>query len=256
MKLVVDSLNITYQTRKGPLIAIEELSLEIREGEFLCILGPSGCGKSTLLYTIAGLLKPTSGNILLDGRKVTEPGAERAMVFQQDAVFPWLTVADNIAYGLKLKDIPKSEREKITEQYINFVGLSDAASLYPRELSGGMRKRVDLARAFANNPAVLLLDEPFGSLDAMTKEVLQLAVLKLWTETKKTICFVTHDIEEALFLSQRTLIMTHRPARIKKIIKVPFAFPREKILKTLPEFQNLRREFMELLEVKESELEE
>lgn len=248
MKLFIDSLNVTYQTGKGPLIAIENLTLGIEEGEFLCILGPSGCGKSTLLFAIAGLIQPTSGGIYLDGNIISESGADRAMVFQQDAVFPWLNVADNIAYGLTLRKVPKMKCEEIVNQYMDLVSLTEYATLYPRELSGGMRKRVDLARTFANDPAVLLLDEPFGSLDAMTKEVLQLSVLKLWKETKKTICFVTHDIEEAIFLSQRTLVMTHRPAIIKKIIEVSFPYPREPKLKTIAGFQTMRRNIMELLE--------
>lgn len=243
----IEKLNLYYPIRRGRLHALKDVTFSVGEGEFICILGPSGCGKSTLLYILAGLLKPTSGMALLEGRPVEGPGADRAMVFQNDAVFPWLTVEKNIEYGLKLKNMPTSKRKEVVEHYLKLVDLTDARALYPRELSGGMRKRVDLARAFANDPDVLLMDEPFGMLDTMTKEHLQESLIRIWSSAKKIVLFVTHDVEEALFLGDKIVILGPRPGRVYRIIDVPFSRPRRVGLKLSPDFQQMRRTFLETM---------
>jgi NitT/TauT family transport system ATP-binding protein len=243
----IEGLDLFYPIRNGRLQALKDVAFSVDEGEFVCILGSSGCGKSTLLYIIAGLLKPTHGVVSVNGKPVNGPGADRTMVFQKDAVFPWLTVEQNIEYGLKLKGMSATQRREVVDHYIDLVDLRDARTLYPRELSGGMRKRVDMARAFANNPDVLLMDEPFGMLDAMTKEHLQQSLVKIWSSTKKTVFFVTHDLEEALFLADRIVILEPRPGRVHSIIDVPFERPRDVNLKLSEDFQELRRVFFETM---------
>jgi NitT/TauT family transport system ATP-binding protein len=240
-------IDVEYSAKKGPFKAVENLSCDIMRGEFICIIGRSGCGKTTTLYAIAGLNPIRKGEILLDDEGIRGPGAERGMVFQSDSVFPWLTVEQNVMYGLKLKGMRRPEMNQIVEHYLSLVGLWGARGLYPRELSGGMRKRVDLARAFANNPEILLMDEPFGSLDAMTKEALQVSIIELWQESRKTVIFVTHDVEEALFLGQKTIVMVGPPGRIKSVMQVPFGYPRDISLKIDPEFLALRAELMSSL---------
>ena len=246
-KIEIDDVTLRYEISDGTLEALQHVTFDVGEGEFVCIIGPSGCGKSTLLYIIAGLLAPTLGAVRVDGRNVMGPGAERAMVFQKDAVFPWLTVADNVEYGLKVRRVPRAKRKEAVDKYLDLVGLSKARSLYPRELSGGMRKRVDMARAFANEPPILLMDEPFGSLDAMTKEHLQAEVLRIWAQSGNTVCFVTHDLEEALLLADRVVMLMPRPGRLAEIIDVPFPRPRDVSLKTSRPFQDMRRELTEAL---------
>jgi NitT/TauT family transport system ATP-binding protein len=245
--LSLRNIDVEYTVKKGRFKAVENLSYDIKRGEFISIIGRSGCGKTTTLYTIAGLNPIRKGEILLDGELIRGPGAERGMVFQNDSVFPWLTVEQNVMYGLKLKKMPRSEMNQVVEHYLSLVELWEARGLYPRELSGGMRKRVDLARAFANNPEILLMDEPFGNLDAMTKEALQISILELWQESKKTVIFVTHDVEEALFLAQQTIVMVGPPGRIKSVMQVPFSYPRDISLKIKPEFLALRAELMKAL---------
>jgi ABC-type nitrate/sulfonate/bicarbonate transport system ATPase subunit len=243
-KLVLHNVDVSYKMKHGAFKAVEDVNLDISRGEFICLIGPSGCGKTTTLYAIAGLNPISNGEILLDGGAIRGPGAERGMVFQKDSVFPWLTVAQNVAYGLKLKKLPKEEVSITVRHYLEMVGLWESRSLYPRELSGGMRKRVDLARAFANDPEILLMDEPFGSLDAMTKESLQVSILKLWEETQKTVIFVTHDVEEALFLSQQTIVMIGPPGRIKYAMDVPFEYPRDVSLKIETTFLKYRAQLL------------
>jgi len=248
--LQLKNVDVTYSIRKGDYKAVEDVNLEINKGEFICLLGVSGCGKTTTLYAIAGLVPTSNGEILMNGKPVKGPSASRGMVFQQDAVFPWLTVTQNVAYGPKLKRLEENKRKSIVEHYLKLVGLWLPRTSYPRELSGGMRKRVDLARAFANDPEVLLMDEPFGNLDAMTKESLQIATLELWYESRKTLIFVTHDVEEAVFLSQRTIIMSNSsgsPGRIKHIVNIPFDYPREASIKVSLEFTKYRRKLLELI---------
>ncbi|HEB33110.1 MAG TPA: ABC transporter ATP-binding protein [Spirochaetes bacterium] len=236
--------------KKGDFKAVENINLEISKGKFICLIGRSGCGKTTTLHAIAGLNPVSNGEILLDNKTLKGPGADRGMVFQNDSVFPWLTVAQNVAFGLRMKGLKKSEIEPVVKHYLELVDLWQSRNLYPRELSGGMKKRVDLARSFANDPEILLMDEPFGSLDAMTKEALQVAILQLWGETHKTVIFITHDVEEALFLSEKTVVMEGPPGRIKNIMDIPFDYPRDVSLKLSPEFLKCRAKLMDQLIIK------
>jgi NitT/TauT family transport system ATP-binding protein len=236
-----------YGTNSNRVLAIEDLSLDISPEEILCLVGPSGCGKTTLLDLIAGFSTPTGGHILINGSEAGAPDGTRGVVFQSDSVFPWMTVEQNVGYGLSVKDNAKGFSSSDVANYLRLVGLSDFASRWPRELSGGMRKRVDLARAYALKPELLLLDEPFGSLDVLTKEEMQLLLLDIWQTEKKTVLFVTHDVEEAIFLGHRVAVMTPRPGSIRQTLEVPFPMPRAASLKLAPEFLDLRRQVTEAL---------
>jgi NitT/TauT family transport system ATP-binding protein len=242
-KIKLDRLCVSYPLRQGGEIeVIRDFTLEVYEGEFVCLVGASGCGKTTLLNVVAGLIPASSGRVFLDGRPVDSPGPDRAMVFQDDAVFPWYTVRENVEYPLKIAGVAKAEREQIVERYLKLVGLEGFEDMYPRELSGGMRKRVDVARAMAAGPEVLLMDEPFAALDVITKGRLQEEFLRIWYEARMTVLFVTHDLEEALFLAERVVVMASQPGRVQRVVRVPFAHPRGPDLRTNPEFQALRRE--------------
>jgi len=239
-EIVVDHVAKVFATARKRTVALNQTDLTIAADETVCIVGPSGCGKTTLLNLIAGFISPTEGTIRVGGREVTRPGADRAVVFQADAVFPWLSVANNVAYGMRVQGMGATERRARVEHYLELVGLADFRTAFPKELSGGMRKRVDLARAYASGPGVLLLDEPFGALDLFTKEAMWLALAGVVAAEPKTIVFVTHDIEEALFLGDRVVVMTPRPARVHSIVEVPFGPDRDLDLKASPEFQSLR----------------
>jgi NitT/TauT family transport system ATP-binding protein len=208
---------VTMEYGRG-VKALDNIDLDLCEGEFVSIVGPSGCGKSTLLYLLGGFLKPSGGTLSVDGRPVTGPGIDRGVVFQEYALFPWLTVFDNIAYGLREKGVPAAERRTIVERYVATIGLGGFEHRYPRELSGGMKQRVALARTFAYEPDILLLDEPFGALDSQTREVMQDELLRLWRSTGKTVLMVTHDVAEAVYLSDRVCIMSQRPGRIVEVM--------------------------------------
>ncbi|MCX8062658.1 MAG: ABC transporter ATP-binding protein [Anaerolineales bacterium] len=247
-KIKLQRVSRVYEIGKGStIIAVEDVSFAVSAEEFVCIVGPSGCGKSTLLYLIACLEKPSAGEILIDGKPVTEPNPKVGMVFQPDSVFPWLTVRENIEFGPALRGILPSQRQRIAEYYVHLVGLEGFENTLPRQLSGGMKKRVDIARAFANNPEILLMDEPFGALDAMTKEKLQMELLQIWENERKTILFVTHDLEEALMLGTRVIVMSRQPNTIQTILDIPFPHPRSMILKTSSQFQEYRKKLWELL---------
>jgi NitT/TauT family transport system ATP-binding protein len=247
-KIKLHKVSRIYEIGKGTrIVAVEDVSFSVFAEEFVCIVGPSGCGKSTLLYLIACLEKPSSGEILIDGVPVTAPNPRVGMVFQPDSVFPWLSVKDNIEFGPALRGVPASERSRIAEYYVHLVGLQGFENTLPRQLSGGMKKRVDIARAFANNPEILLMDEPFGALDAMTKEKLQMELLRIWENERKTILFVTHDLEEALMLGTRVIVMSRQPNTLQTILDIPFSHPRSLILKTSAEFQEYRKRLWELL---------
>lgn len=230
------------RSRGGDLEVLQHLDLEIDESEFVTIVGASGCGKSTLLNIVAGLLPPTEGRVLVEDQPVTVPGPDRVMVFQDDAVFPWYTVRQNVEYGLRIAGLSAAERNERTDHYVNMIGLTEFEHAFPRELSGGMRKRVDLARALATAPNVLLMDEPFAALDVITKEGLQVEFLNIWRRIQMTVLFVTHDIEEALFMADRVAVMASNPGRVRRIVDVPFPRPRDVELKPDPDFQSLRRE--------------
>lgn len=247
-KIRIENVTKVYDIGKGNTVqAVDDVSLSIFNEEFVCIVGPSGCGKSTLLYLIAALDTPTSGRILVEGQPVTKPNPRVGMVFQPDSVFPWLTVRENIAFGPTISGRPADEIRRITANYVHMVGLEGFEDSLPRQLSGGMKKRVDVARAFANNPDILLMDEPFGALDAMTKEKLQIELMRIWDTERKTVAFVTHDLEEALVLGSRIVVMGRAPNRIQTIIDVPFERPRDLLLKTSIRFQEMRRQMWELL---------
>ena len=227
----------------GTVVAFRQLSLEIKRDEILCIVGPSGCGKTTLLNLLAGFEQPTRGELRVGGELITEPGWKRAVVFQEYALFPWYTVAQNIRYGLRRKRVPEDEQRRIVDHYVGLVGLRGFEQRYPRELSGGMRQRVSIARALAVNPSVLLMDEPFAALDAQTREILQEELLQLMErpEERKTMVFITHSIDEAILLGDRIAVMSARPGRIKEVLDVPFGHPRDgKTLRGDPRFAELR----------------
>jgi NitT/TauT family transport system ATP-binding protein len=223
--LQVSGLTVRFAGEDG-IIALSETSFDAQRGEFVCVLGPSGCGKSTLLNVIAGFISPTSGSIQLGGKAITQPGLERGIAFQEHTLFPWKTVWGNIAVGPRMKRLPKEDVRDTVNRLIRMVGLTGFEKAYPYELSGGMAQRVSLARLLAANPEVLLMDEPFGSLDSQTRIDMQEKLLEIWEHSQKTVLFVTHDIDEALLLSDRVLLMSGRPGRILETLNVPFARPR------------------------------
>lgn len=243
-KLEVRSLFKAFPNQNEQLMVLQNINLQLYAKEFVCLVGSSGCGKSTLLNITAGLVPPSSGQILVDGEVVPGPGADRGMVFQNYTLFPWLSVADNIAFGLKLRHLPKSDIKQQVAYYLDVVGLTKFAKAYPKQLSGGMKQRVAIARALANEPEVLLMDEPFGALDAQTKEQMQQFVLKLWEQTHKTILMITHDIEEAIFLSERIYVMSSHPGRIKEEIFITLPPHRDLDIKLTLEFVQIKRQLI------------
>ena len=227
MKLELKGVSKTFYSRNHTLTALEDISLEVREGEFICIIGPSGCGKSTLLNIIAGLDKAERGEVLINGHPVEQPGPDRVVMFQTDALFPWLNVLDNVEFGMKMKRVPKEKRRALALEFLRIVHLSSFQHAFIHELSGGMKQRVALARALAMNPDILLMDEPFGALDAQTREILQAELQEIWSLTEKTIIFVTHNVREAVCLGDRVLVCSARPGRIKKEIRIDLPRPRK-----------------------------
>jgi NitT/TauT family transport system ATP-binding protein len=226
-KIQLQEVSLSYQTDTGSeLLALDRIDLDVHPGEFLCIVGPSGCGKSTLLHLIAGLQKPTSGGIAMDGETVSAPGTDRILIFQEHGLFPWLTVGQNVEFGMKMKGMSKAEREERTRHYLRLVHLSQFKDSRPHQLSGGMRQRVALARALATEPDVLLMDEPFAALDAQTRDMLHDELEKIWAETGRTIIFVTHNVREAVRLGDRVALMSFRPGRVKKEFIVNLPRPR------------------------------
>ena len=240
--VLVEHVSLTFPTRNGAeIVALKDLSLEVPDKQFAVIVGPSGCGKSSLLTLIAGLEEPTSGACRVGGRGVHGPGADRGMVFQGFSLFPWLTVKQNIEFGLKLKGMPQPEREARSRRYVEAVGLTGFEIAYPKQLSGGMKQRVAIARSLANDPEVLLMDEPFGALDSQTRSVMQQLLLGIWEREHKTVLFVTHDIDEAIFLGDVVYVMSARPGRFIDRIEVELPRPRSYDLVTTPAFIELKR---------------
>ncbi|KXS35850.1 MAG: NitT/TauT family transport system ATP-binding protein [Methanohalophilus sp. T328-1] len=228
-RLVIENVGQSFEKDKGETTdALKDVNFEVKDGEFVCIIGPSGCGKTTLLRIVAGLDRADSGSILLDGETITSPDPRRGMVFQEYSLFPWRTVMDNVTFGLDMSGMDRKESRKIAEEYLRLVGLEQFRDSYPYELSGGMRQRIAIVRALANDPAVLLMDEPFGSLDAQTRNKLQQELLQIWESKKITILFVTHSVDEAVYLSDRIAVMTSRPGRIKEMIDVDLPRPRDR----------------------------
>ncbi len=252
-KIVARNIRRIYQIKRQPnepateFEAIKHLDLTVKQGEFLAIVGPSGCGKSTFLDMVAGLAQPSSGEIFIDGKLITGPALDRGIVMQGYALFPWRTVRKNVEFGLEIKKIPKKDRKEISQRYIELVGLANFEDRYPHELSGGMKQRVAIARALAYDPEVLLMDEPFAAVDAQTREVLQEELLRIWEKTKKTIIFVTHGIDEAVFLADRVAVMTAHPGTIKEIVNINLPRPRDGI-RSSADFGWVRHKIWELLQ--------
>ena len=240
IKLHIDNVRKVFNTRNGEMVALNGVTLDIHENEFICVVGPSGCGKSTLLNIIAGLSEPTSGAVYCDGKKVTGTGTERGVVFQQYALFPWLTVKKNVRFALEMRGVKGAEADELAMEYLAKVELTKFADHYPKELSGGMKQRVAIARAYAAEPQVLLMDEPFGALDAQTRTQLQSELLETWEKDQKTCFFITHDVEEAIILAQKVIIMSARPGRIKEIVDITIPYPRTQETKMSPEFLELK----------------
>jgi ABC-type nitrate/sulfonate/bicarbonate transport system ATPase subunit len=247
-RLTLDRLAMRFRTRRGAEVtALDGISFEVRDQEFAVLVGTSGCGKSTILRLVAGLLAPTAGRVLVDGRAVSGPGPDRGMVFQAYTLFPWLTVQQNVEFGPRIRGVAGEERGRLAKHYLGQVGLRGFEGVYPKELSGGMMQRVAIARALANDPAVLLMDEPFGALDAQTRSLMAELLLRVWEEAAKTVLFVTHDIEEALLLGDRVFVMTARPGRIREEIKVALPRPRTVDMVTSETFIDLKRRVMGLI---------
>ncbi|MBD1221170.1 ATP-binding cassette domain-containing protein [Virgibacillus halodenitrificans] len=240
VKVKIDQVKKVFDSRNGEVVALNGVDLDIHENEFVTVVGPSGCGKSTLLNIIAGLEKPTSGVVSCDGKEVTGTGTERGVVFQQYALFPWLTVMGNVQFGLNLQGIKGKKADEIANKYIKLVDLQDFVNHYPKELSGGMKQRVAIARAYAANPSVLLMDEPFGALDAQTRTQLQEELLHTWDSEQKTCFFITHDVEEAILLGQKVVIMSARPGRIKEVVDVKISYPRNQETRMTQEFLDVK----------------
>ena len=250
-KICINKVEKIYKGHDKETIALNGVNLDIMENEFICVVGPSGCGKTTLLNIIAGLETPTAGNVTMNGETIIGPGNDRGVIFQQYALFPWLTVRQNIEFGfaylkkeenVKLRKYTKAERRELSDKYMKMVDLQDFADAYPKELSGGMKQRVAIARGYAVAPEVLLMDEPFGALDAQTRAQLQEDLLKTWEQEKKTCFFITHDVEEAVLLATRVIVMSARPGRVKEIIPINLPYPRNQATKLLPEFNECKNE--------------
>ena len=244
-RIVFDRVSVEF----GALKVVDDVSYAIGDGEFVSVIGPSGCGKTTMLNIVAGFMQPSRGQVLLDGQPIAGPGPDRGVIFQEYGVFPWLTVRQNIAFGLNLRAsrVPPRQRAEVVERYMGLMGLGDFADAWPKTLSGGMRQRLALARAYAVRPAFLLMDEPFGALDSQTRSAMQDLLLEVLQAEGKTVMLITHSVEEAVYLSNRIVVMTARPTRIREIIQVPFGYPREESLHERPEFGELRSHVRELV---------
>lgn len=243
----VEGISMIFSQKERFNQVLESVNLQINPGEFVCLLGPSGCGKSTLLNIIAGFIKPTAGYVVVDQQQVTKPGADRGFVFQQYSLLPWKTIYQNVELGLKIKGLPKVERQDMVGEYLNLVGLAKYRNAYPAELSGGMKQRASIIRALVNSPSVLLMDEPFAALDAQTRHMMQELLLNIWETLKTTIVFVTHDIEEAVFLGDRIFVMGVQPGRIKAEIPIPLQRPRHVDDMLTTQYTQLNRQVFNLI---------
>ena len=249
VRIAFDRVSVDFPTQHGPMRVLDDVSFEIRHGEFVSIIGPSGCGKTTLMNIVGGFVQPTAGRVLLDGQPVQGPGPDRGVIFQEYGVFPWLTVRQNIAFGLKLASnrALAADREEIVARYMKLMGLSDFANHFPKHLSGGMRQRLAIARAYAVRPEFLLMDEPFGALDAQTRSAMQDLLLQVLQSEGKTVMLITHSVEEAIYLSSRIVVVTARPAKIRTVIDVPFGYPRAENVHEDPRFGELRAHIRDLV---------
>jgi NitT/TauT family transport system ATP-binding protein len=249
VRIRFDHVSVDFPTAAGPMRVIDDVSLDIANGEFVSIIGPSGCGKTTLMNIVGGFVEPTAGQVRLDGEPISRPGPDRGVIFQEYGVFPWLTVRGNIEFGLKLaaNRTPAAERDEIVARYMALMGLTDFAGHHPKHLSGGMRQRLALARAYAVRPQFLLMDEPFGALDAQTRTAMQDLLLHVLEAEGKTVLLITHSVDEAIYLSSRIVVVTARPAKVRTIIDVPFGYPRSEKVQEDPRFATLRAEIRALV---------
>ncbi|KAM3095300.1 ABC transporter ATP-binding protein [Phormidesmis sp. 146-12] len=243
----IENLSVCFKRKGQSTHVLDSINFSINPGEFVCLLGPSGCGKSTILNVIAGFIQPTEGSVIVDQQRVESPSSDRGFVFQQYSLLPWKTTFQNVEFGLKIQGVPKSKRKALVDEFLNRVGLYKHRNSYPYQLSGGMQQRASIIRALVNSPSVLLMDEPFAALDAQTRQMMQELLLNIWSDLKPTVVFVTHDIEEALFLSDRILVMGVNPGRIKAEITVSLERPRHIDSIVSPEFINLNRQVFELI---------
>ncbi len=248
-RILFKNATVDFKVDKSLLRVIDDVSFTIADGEFISIVGPSGCGKTTMMNIIAGFVKPTSGQVLLDGIEINGPSQNRGVIFQEYGIFPWLNVEKNILFGLTLRNskIPKSRHQEICQRYLQLMGLSDFAQAYPRTLSGGMRQRLAIARAYATNPEFLLMDEPFGALDAQTRAKMQDLLLEVLQHERKTVLLITHSVDEAIYLSSKIIVVTARPAKIKEIIDIPFPYPRHESIHDDPQFISLKSRLRDLV---------
>ena len=243
--MTIKDLRVVYRTDDSETVAVENFSLDVKKGELISIVGPSGCGKTTILRCIAGLLQPTEGKVMIGDKECTAPGSDRGMVFQDFALFPWRSVVQNVEFGMEVAGVPKEERRERALRYVKAVGLEKFADSRIHELSGGMKQRVGIARALVMHPAVVLMDEPFGALDAQTRNIMQETLNKIITHSARTVLFVTHSVDEALYLSDRVVVLSKRPSTIYKIVDVPWPRPRDR---AAPEFTELRKKILSYLE--------
>jgi NitT/TauT family transport system ATP-binding protein len=248
-RIAFDHVSVAFASARGTMRVVDDVSYEIRDREFVAVIGPSGCGKTTMMNIVAGFMQPTAGRVLLDGRPVPGPGPDRGVMFQEYGVFPWLSVRDNIAFGLTLRAnrVTGAERREIVDRYMRLMGLAEFADAWPKTLSGGMRQRLALARAYAVRPEFLLMDEPFGALDAQTRSAMQNLLLDVLATEGKTVMLITHSVEEAIYLASRIVVMSARPTRIREIVDVPFPYPRQEALHESPLFNELRSHVRELV---------
>ncbi|WP_374030800.1 ABC transporter ATP-binding protein [Bdellovibrio bacteriovorus] len=251
-QIEIKHVSKVFKGSEQDVIALKDIDFNIPEGQFVCLLGPSGCGKSTLLNAIAGFSLPSDGDVFVGGHKIVEPGPDRGMVFQEYALFPWMTVEDNITFGLKIKNAPPDQIEQKLQQLLKTLKLTDFRKRFPKDLSGGMRQRVAIARVLALDPPIMLMDEPFGALDALTRRSLQDELLKIWSELKKTVVFVTHSIEEAIYLADRIIVMSYRPGTVKKDVIVQIPRPRNP---ADVDFNNLKRELSQMVMAEQNRFE-
>ncbi len=241
-KISFQQTSCTFMINGNEFAAVNDVNLDIEDREFVTVVGPSGCGKSTILNMAAGLVRPTGGTVLVDGEPVLKPGPERGVIFQQYALFPWMSVRDNVEFGLRLQKVSRDKRRQQAQHFIDLVGLHDFADSLPKTLSGGMKQRCAIARAYAVNPSILLMDEPFGALDALTRVHMQDQLLQAWSAERRTVMFVTHDVDEAVYLANRVIVMAARPGRIHQVIDVNLAYPRTEQIRLSPQFAEIRNQ--------------
>lgn len=242
-RIYFDNVSMQFDTPNGVLDVVRDMTFSVNQGDFISLVGPSGCGKTTLMNMAAGFVKPSSGSVLLDGKPIDQPGPDRGVMFQEYGVFPWLTVEQNIAFGLNLKiskNVSVPEKKEIVERYLNLMGLKDFRKAFPKTLSGGMRQRLALARTYAVHPEFVLMDEPFGALDAQTRSAMHDLLLEVLYAEGKTVMLITHSVEEAVYLSNKVLIISARPSQIREVVDIPFPYPRHRSLQETPEFNALR----------------